>query len=1018
MGTKKVIALMAAAWITMVCSAGDSAPFRLDTRTEPVEESSIDVTWNASWVGGDAGATVVIADNGTEVKRATGTGGFIYTPSAIGKHELTYATYIDGIAQDEIYSAVVFTTVLGCNHFTTNSNARAATCTAAGYTGDLVCEICGVVVEHGATISALGHDAIETKAAKAAACTESGWTHEVRCIRCNEILEASLSIAALGHNIDEGVVTKPPTISEDGVKTYCCTRCGVAVKTEAIPRLVIEWTIAANGVLTGVSLNGATEVTIPDNVKSIGDRAFYMCAGLTSVTIPNSVTNIGEEAFWGCSNLLNIEIPNSVKGIGAGAFANCANLESMTLPFIGSRRGDNTGASAVFSYIFGSENFQGATNTVSTYLTGNGTKTATLNRYLPVSLTSVAITDESLVSRGAFDQCRCLTNVVINDGVNYIGQYAFCRNSLHEMNIPIGVAKIDEYAFYYCGEMTSVVVPNSVTNICIGAFSGCSSLTNMVLPFVGSARGKTETEDSLLGYIFGKKSYIGGAETEQYYKASTSVVYYISASLESVAVMDETRIGYGAFWNCNGLQHVGMSESVKSIDEKAFYACSAVTSITVPNGVTNIGIGAFSGCSSLTNMVLPFVGSKRGNTETVDAVFGYIFGDRPYDGGTETEQYYKTSKSVVYYIPESLKSISIMDEPMIGRMAFWNCGGLKHVKISQVTTTMGSQAFKNCFGLQSVDIESIASWCGVNFASAASNPLCYCRKLQVNGDAVIDIEIPDGITSIGKYAFRNDNGGNYYESIVFPSSLTSIGAAAFEGGKCLKRILFMGNAPSLGTSCFANCNADCVVLVKRNSTGWGVEIPGTWNGMRVEFLDQIPEIDVSANASVVTNAIEAAGFADAAAIKAAIGGEGAATKYVAFKEWAGSVKGAAGSAGAASAAGEAAVVANTNAAAAWLLGAERLFVNAPEIEFGECNVASDTGEVTVSITVKDGEDAVAVASEKVAAMFEATGDLGDWNGAAKLTPEVTVEEGDGATMRFKVTPGDGTAPRAFLRIRK
>ena len=51
-------------------------------------------------------------------------------------------------------------------------------------------------------------------------------------------------------------------------------------------------------------------------------------------------------------------------------------------------------------------------------------------------------------------------------------------------------------------------------------------------------------------------------------------------------------------------------------------------------------------------------------------------------------------------------------------------------------------------------------------------------------------------------------------------------------------------------------------------------------------------------------------------------------------------------------------------------------------------------------------------------MFEATGDLGDWNGAAKLTPEVTVEEGDGATMRFTVTPGDGTAPRAFLRIRK
>ena len=55
-------------------------------------------------------------------------------------------------------------------------------------------------------------------------------------------------------------------------------------------------------------------------------------------------------------------------------------------------------------------------------------------------------------------------------------------------------------------------------------------------------------------------------------------------------------------------------------------------------------------------------------------------------------------------------------------------------------------------------------------------------------------------------------------------------------------------------------------------------------------------------------------------------------------------------------------------------------------------------------------------------MFEATSDLGDWDGAAKMSPTVMVEEpvaGDSAeTMRFKVTPGDGTSPQAFLRIRK
>ena len=68
--------------------------------------------------------------------------------------------------------------------------------------------------------------------------------------------------------------------------------------------------------------------------------------------------------------------------------------------------------------------------------------------------------------------------------------------------------------------------------------------------------------------------------------------------------------------------------------------------------------------------------------------------------------------------------------------------------------------------------------------------------------------------------------------------------------------------------------------------------------------------------------------------------------------------------------------------------------------------------------MKDGEEAVKCAAEKVKAMFEATGDLGDWVGEAKLDPAVTVEEGEGATMCFKVTPGDGTAPKAFLRIRK
>lgn len=120
----------------------------------------------------------------------------------------------------------------------------------------------------------------------------------------------------------------------------------------------------------------------------------------------------------------------------------------------------------------------------------------------------------------------------------------------------------------------------------------------------------------------------------------------------------------------------------------------------------------------------------------------------------------------------------------------------------------------------------------------------------------------------------------------------------------------------------------------------------------------------------------------------------------------------------------AAVIASEYAAAAYLLGAETLLENTPVIEFSEvkvddgANVPGDKGTITLSVTVKDGQKAVVVASEKVKAMFEATSDLGDWVGEAKLIPTVEVLEDDGNIIRFKVKPGDGTAKSAFLRIRR
>ena len=70
-----------------------------------------------------------------------------------------------------------------------------------------------------------------------------------------------------------------------------------------------------------------TNITIPNNIKSIGDLAFYNCSSLTSVSIPDSVTSIGDSAFEGCSSLTSVSIPDSVTIINEFAFEDCGNLQ-------------------------------------------------------------------------------------------------------------------------------------------------------------------------------------------------------------------------------------------------------------------------------------------------------------------------------------------------------------------------------------------------------------------------------------------------------------------------------------------------------------------------------------------------------------------------------------------------------------------------------------------------------------------------------------------------------------------
>ena len=216
----------------------------------------------------------------------------------------------------------------------------------------------------------------------------------------------------------------------------------------------------------------------------------------------------------------------------------------------------------------------------------------------------------------------------------------------------------------------------------------------MTLPFVGARRGNSGTRDSVFGYIFGEE--YGLSSTYQSYGNGTIRVT-IPSLLKSVAITDETTLGYGAFDDCSGLTSVTIPDSVTNIGSHAFYRCNGLTSVTIPDNVTNIGEYAFYDCSSLTSVTIP---------DSVTSIGSSAFSDC-----------------------SGLTSVTILGNvTSIPDYTFYNCSGLTSVTIPDSVTSIGSSAFYNCSGLRDVYLFDVAAWCGIAFSDLSSSPFYYAQK--------------------------------------------------------------------------------------------------------------------------------------------------------------------------------------------------------------------------------------------------------------------------------------------------
>lgn len=138
--------------------------------------------------------------------------------------------------------------------------------------------------------------------------------------------------------------------------------------------------------------------------------------------------------------------------------------------------------------------------------------------------------------------------------------------------------------------------------------------------------------------------------------------------------------------------------------------------------------------------------------------------------------------------------------------AFLNCRNLVSITIPSTITSQEWSVFENCENLHRVYIEDLESYILLNVgAYAEGSPLCYGADLYLNGELVTDLVIPEGITSISDYKFRNCTS---IENVKFPSTLKELSWFAFAMCPNLKHIdTSVSSIKKLGRYAFMDCES-------------------------------------------------------------------------------------------------------------------------------------------------------------------------------------------------------------------
>ena len=500
-------------------------------------------------------------------------------------------------------------------------------------------------------------------------------------------------------------------------------------------------------------LKGLAEISIPENVTSIGNEAFYN-TGLTSIDLPANLKTIGRFAFSG-TKLKKVVLPSRVETIGDHAFS-IESIESVHIP---RSLKSISSYSSTASYIYDSQ--------WSNVAWGEGIFSGAKN------LKTVTFEDGISEIISELFSGTGINKIDLPSSVTKIGSAAFAHSDLTTINLPPSLSEIQNFAFANT-KLKEITIPDSVEKIGYGAFDSVETLDKVTLPAnLKEISSKTFYKTNIAKITIPESvSSIGG-------------IAFADTPLKSITLPNNLiSIGQNAFSGTQ-LTNVTLPSKLKTLETEAFGKIATLVSVNIPLSLES-GYNAFSNSKKLENVIF-----EDGRENIPSGLLSNI--------GIKTFTLPSTIKTIEYsaFAQNDYLSEIILNNALeaIYESAFANTN-LKHVKLPDSLTYLGRGAFENNHSLTEVIFPK------------------QLRAISENAFAntgLTKLEIPSNIEEIHSGAFYNTK----LSDLILSEGIKRIASSAFVGNQ-LKVIELPASLQYLGSSAFGNSSKLRVVKIKSN----------------------------------------------------------------------------------------------------------------------------------------------------------------------------------------------------------